>query len=78
MAIEYSSWCTTDTSIPDDLVPIFERFLLGSMAIGASVKTRGFMEELGIANSVLAENLLSQMKGDSIEIGSVSNVGVIA
>lgn len=61
------SWVDEGSSIPEQLVPIFERFLLGSVSVGVSKRTSGFIDELNLVNSQLVTVFLKKMEDNEFQ-----------
>lgn len=64
--MDYSTWSVRPECIEGDLASLYERFLLGSLATGASKMSDDYIETLGILNSVLAEIYLTKLAGDCL------------
>lgn len=60
--MDYSSWSIKPKHIEGHLAILFERFLLGTLAVGASRMGTGFIEALNISNSAMAQAYLERMR----------------
>ncbi len=58
MALDIKTLFSPNTSIPKEVIPLYERYLLACPAIGASIRSSGFIDELGITTSALAKEWL--------------------
>lgn len=55
MELNLKALLPSNSSIPTEVIPLYERYLLASPAIGASIRSSGFISDLGITTSALAE-----------------------
>lgn len=62
MTISVEGWADAGTAIPKVLEPIFEHYLLGTLAVGVSARSRGFIEELGIVTAAEADDWLKRLE----------------
>lgn len=58
MQLDFKALFSSNSSIPTEIVPLYEQYLLASPAIGASARSSGFISDLGITTSALAEEWL--------------------
>ena len=58
MDLNIKALLSSGSSIPTEVIPLYERYLLSSPAIGASIRSSGFIGDLGITTSTLAEEWL--------------------
>lgn len=63
--MDYSNWSDKPEHLDENMVRLYERFLLGTLATGASKMSDGFISELGISSSLLAESYLTKLSGES-------------
>lgn len=80
MAISVEGWADAGAAIPEVLRPIFEHYVLGTLAVGVSSRSRGFVNELGIVTKLRAEEWLEllekyasiDLKADTSEVEEVA------
>ncbi len=59
---KYSNWVDASIGITNQLVPIFERYLLRSLATGVSAMGESCIDALSLANSSIALGYLTRLK----------------
>ena len=64
--MDYSTWSVKPDHLDKKMVQLYERFLLGSLATGASKMSRDFISALGITTTALAEGYLRKLAGKKI------------
>ena len=66
IAVDYSTWSVKPDHLDENMVRLYERFLLGSLATGASKMSSDFISALGITTTALAEGYLTKLAGEKI------------
>lgn len=59
--MDYSTWSIRPDHLDKSMVLLYERFLLGSLATGASMMSLGFIDALHLSNSSLAQGYLTRL-----------------
>ena len=68
---KYSSWVDASIGITKQLVPIFERYLLRSLATGASAMGESCIDALSLSNSTIALGYLTRLEGIGLKCNFV-------
>ena len=58
----YSAWADASLKITDELIPIFDRYLLHSLATGASSMGQSCIDALSLCNSAIAFGYLKRLE----------------
>lgn len=66
-SLDYRSWVTKPAQIPPEMVSVYERYLLGSLATDASLMGHDCVDVLSLKNSSIAKGYLTRLE----EIGLV-------
>ncbi|MCI5950397.1 MAG: hypothetical protein SOX20_03990 [Parolsenella sp.] len=73
----FSAWADASLKITDELIPIFERYLLHSLATGASSMGQSCIDALSLCNSAIAMGYLKRLEAIGLKcsfVGSSSEV----
>ena len=73
MDIDYLGWIPEDCHLDENRAWIVEKYLLKSLAVGASKRSRGFIDELEIRHSSSAEALLKRLESDDFRFDFKNN-----
>ena len=61
-SLDYCSWVTKPAKIPPEMVPVYERYLLGSLATDASLMGHDCVRVLSLKNSSIAKGYLARLE----------------
>ncbi|MEG1167684.1 MAG: hypothetical protein RSD93_06455 [Gordonibacter sp.] len=62
MPVDVGGWVRTPVVFDEEMAHIYERFLLGSMALGVSSMSEGFIDTLGIRNTILVKDFMELLE----------------
>ena len=60
--LDYCSWVTKPAKIPPEMVSVYERYLLGSLATDASLMGHDCVRVLSLKNSSIAKGYLARLE----------------
>ena len=66
--MDYSNWSARPMEYPEDLIRIIDRFLFGSLALGASEMSKGFIRALDVTFSSEAQAVVERFGDESFDL----------
>ena len=66
--MDYSKWSVRPTEYPKDLIRVIDRFLFGSLALGVSEMSEGFILALDVTLSTEAQAIVEGLSDESFSL----------